>query len=179
MHVVITPELVAAIAATVAAILSGIALWLGGAREERKWRRDALVDTVVQFLDASFAGPGTSLLDKRRDSTLTDQDLEKVDEVHRASLTALTRLRVLASTKLVACAEELHGADDYAYDIVLGNLELPDREEWDAYQTARWNIRHSVLDAARRDLGLGKAKFPDPKLFGSSGPDPRGVSEQP
>jgi hypothetical protein len=32
IDVVITPDLVAAIAATIAAILSGIALWLGGAR---------------------------------------------------------------------------------------------------------------------------------------------------
>jgi hypothetical protein len=49
---VVTPELVAAIAATVAAILSGFGLWVGAVREERTWRREALVDTIVQFLAA-------------------------------------------------------------------------------------------------------------------------------
>lgn len=56
-YVVIMPELIAALAATVAAILSGVALWLGGAREKHKWLRDELVDTVVQFLDASLPAP--------------------------------------------------------------------------------------------------------------------------
>jgi hypothetical protein len=45
----VTPELVAAVAATIAAVLSGVAIWIGGAREERKCRRDALVDTLGRF----------------------------------------------------------------------------------------------------------------------------------
>lgn len=82
----ITPELVAAIAGTLAAILSGIALWLGGAREERQRRRDALVDTFVELPDASFASPGSAALGQRRESTLTDQDREEADEVHSLQL---------------------------------------------------------------------------------------------
>lgn len=45
----VTPELVAAVAATIAAVLSGVAIWIGGAREERKCRLDALVDTLGRF----------------------------------------------------------------------------------------------------------------------------------
>lgn len=62
----ISPDLIAAVAATVAAVLAGISLWLSGSRDERRWRRDALLDTVVQFLDASFAAPGGLSLEAAR-----------------------------------------------------------------------------------------------------------------
>ena len=89
-----------------------------GAREKHKWLRDELVDTVVQFLDASFASPGNALLHKRRESRLTAQDHEEALGVHRSALTALTRLRVLASEDVVKCAEKLHLADNDAYKMV-------------------------------------------------------------
>jgi hypothetical protein len=162
---VITPELVAALAATVAAILSGLALWLGGARAERQWRRDALVDTIVRFLDASFASPGHKVMRKLRASTLTDQDRRELNEVHRSALTALTRLRVLASANLVECAERLHLADEYAYELLSDDAVLPTQQVWDLHQSGRQRVLHSLLDVARRDLGLGKAKIPDPELF--------------
>lgn len=161
----ITSELVAALAATIAAILSGIALWLGGAREERKWRRDELVDTFVRFLDASFASPGSEFLDRLRKSTLTDQDRKAVGQVHKSALTALTRLRVLASTELVKSAEELHLADDYGYAILWGYADLPDKETWDSHQTARRKRLLAMLTAARDELDLGEAVVPNPALF--------------
>jgi hypothetical protein len=126
-----------------------------------------LVDTVVQFLDASFASPGTALLHKRRESTLTAQDREETAEVHRSALTTLARLRVLASKNVVECAEKLRLADNDAYKMVLIDAVLPDQRDWESHRAERQQLLHGMLDAARREFGLGKAKTPAPALFGS------------
>jgi hypothetical protein len=179
-YVVITPELIAALAATVAAILSGVALWLGGAREKHKWLRDELVDTVVQFLDASFASPGNALLHKRRESRLTAQDHEEALGVHRSALTALTRLRVLASEDVVKCAEKLHLADNDAYKMVFVDADLPDQRDWDSHRAQRQQLLEAMLNAARHEFRVGKAKAPDPALFGRGiGPSHSGATQQP
>jgi hypothetical protein len=94
-----------------------------------------LVDTFVQFLDATFAGPGNVLLAKVRNSTLTDQDRKEVQEVHTSALAALTRLRVLASKELAKAAEKLHLADDYGYAVVSRKVELPDDDTWELHRT--------------------------------------------
>jgi hypothetical protein len=49
---------ISAFAAATAAILAGVNLWFTGRREERRWRRDSIVDTIVSFLDGSFKLPG-------------------------------------------------------------------------------------------------------------------------
>jgi hypothetical protein len=48
------PALVAAGAALVAALLSGLTLYASGRREERRWRRDELIDVYQAFLTISF-----------------------------------------------------------------------------------------------------------------------------
>jgi hypothetical protein len=84
------PDPIAAIAASVAAALSGATLWITSSRDERRWRRDALVDTLVRLLDASFAIPGGWVLDIRRQNRLTPQHRQAAQEAHTSSLTALT-----------------------------------------------------------------------------------------
>lgn len=154
----LTPELVAAVAATIAAVFSGAGLWLTASREERKWQRDALVDTVVQYLDASFASPAAQLMRKRREGRLDVADREGVAAAHQKSLNALTRLRVVASANVVGCAEELHVADDEGSDIVLTATRLPDDEHWDRMLDHRRQLRLALLPAVRRGLRLRKAK---------------------
>lgn len=82
----VTPEIIAAVAASLAAVLSGFGLWLGWRREDRKWRRDALVDTLVQILDSSFASPGSGLMQKRREGALSEKDRELAEEAHFAGI---------------------------------------------------------------------------------------------
>jgi hypothetical protein len=53
-------------------------------------------------------------------------------------------------------------ADDEASDMVLIDAQLPDDETWMRLNTRRRQLRHDLLDAARRDLGLGRAKIIHP-----------------
>lgn len=155
---VITPELLAAVAASVAAILSGISLWAGGRREETKWRRDAIIDTLVSFLDSSFASPGDVLMRKRRAGALTDEDRTNADQAHTDGISALTRLRVIAGADVVSCAEELHMADDAGSELVLSGQELPTEDEWKRIVARRRELRDRLLEVARKELGLGPAQ---------------------
>jgi hypothetical protein len=158
IDIVITPEIVAAVAASLAAVLSGVSLWLGGRREERRWRREALVDTLVQFLDSSFASPGDVLMRKRLAGTLSDEDHRSAEQAHLIGISALTRLRVTASAAVVEQAERLHMADDTGSDMVLVNTELPGDDEWNQMVRERRGLRDLLLSASRSELGLGSAK---------------------
>ena len=41
-------------AAGLAAVLAGANLYVSGRREQKKWKREALIDNLALFLDASF-----------------------------------------------------------------------------------------------------------------------------
>lgn len=75
------------------------------------WRREALVDTVVAFLDASFEAPGELSLGRFRAGAYRELDEARHREAHQRMLRALTRLRVIVSADLVAAAERIHEAD--------------------------------------------------------------------
>lgn len=154
----ITPEIVAAVAASLAAVLSGFSLWIGGRREERRWRRDAIVDTLVLLLDSSFASPGDVLMRKRKAGTLSDEDRHLAAQAHTAGISALTRLRVIASPAVVEEAEHLHMADDTGSDMVLEHPDIPDDLAWSRMVEERRRRRDRLLHASRKELGLGPAK---------------------
>lgn len=158
-------QILTAVAATLAAVFSGLTLYVGGVREERRWRRDVLVDTVVQFLDASFFTPGFIYWDSRRRGMLSDDDRDRAIRTHADALTALTRLRVLASAEVVACAERLQMADAHAYEmVVLEEGSLPDPTEWGKLEELRMERRLDLLNAVREEFGLGHTKEIDPGL---------------
>lgn len=152
------PDVLAAAAATIAAVLSGLGLWVGGRREERRWRRDALVDALVQVLDSSFASPGEELMRRRSRGDLTTEDRAAAAEAHAAGISALTRLRLMAGPDVVEAAELLHMADDTGSDMVLSQAEVPDEATWSALVGERRALRDRLLSAARRELGLGPAR---------------------
>ena len=47
-------DVLAAVAAVIAAALSGLNLYLSGRRERVKWIRDMTIDVYVSFINASF-----------------------------------------------------------------------------------------------------------------------------
>jgi len=112
--------IVAGAAATLAAILSGITLWTTGRREERKWRREALLDTIVQFLDGSFDLPGNQACNRRRAGESLEGLNDQASAAFQRSANALTRLRVLAPSAVVATAERVHDIDDQAIAALVG-----------------------------------------------------------
>lgn len=85
---------------------------------------------------------------KRRAGALTEVNRADADRAHAAGISALTRLRVIAGTDVVRCAEELHMADDTGSDMVLSTTELPSEEDWRRTVARRRELRNRFLAAA-------------------------------
>lgn len=153
-----TSDLITVGVAALAAALSATNLLVTTRRDEKRWRRDSLVDTIVQFTDGSFKLPGN----RAYRLLLAGGDLT---EVRRSAAqgfaeceTALTRLRILAPNKLVEKAEELHGLDDWITEQLLSSDVPPSRDEWIRIADKRMLARTALLDAARDGLGLKPAR---------------------
>lgn len=144
-------------AALVAAGFSGTTLWLTGHRDERKWRREAMVETLVQFFAASFVGLSRQALSAREQGEDLEPFRNKYDAFHGTQMDALTRLRIIAPNNVISAAEKLHEADDAVRDsIFLSTVELSEEERRDL-RRRRTEAREALLDAARKTLGLGKS----------------------
>jgi hypothetical protein len=50
----VAADVLTAGAASVAALLSGVNLYVSGRREEQRWNREALIEAFVTFVGASF-----------------------------------------------------------------------------------------------------------------------------
>jgi hypothetical protein len=57
----VAADVLTAGAASVAALLSGVNLYVSGRREEQRWNREALIEAFVTFVGASFF-PSTRLV---------------------------------------------------------------------------------------------------------------------
>ena len=51
----VAADVLTAGAASVAALLSGVNLYVSGRREEQRWNREALIEAFVTFVGASFS----------------------------------------------------------------------------------------------------------------------------
>ena len=58
-------------------------------------------------------------------------------------------------------------ADEKASDTILMQTDPPEADEWESLSQKRRDLKHTVLDAVRTDLGLGMAKVIDPGPGGS------------
>ena len=100
-------------AASLAAVLAGVNLYVSGRREINKWTRETLVEIFVAFLDASFKHGAicrTLLRDAppepKRHSLRAD-----VVAAHDMEADALTRLRLLATSRVITAAQALIEAE--------------------------------------------------------------------
>jgi hypothetical protein len=148
---------VGAIAACAAATFSLVALVVAGARENRKWRRDASVDLLVSFLDASFASPNRQAYVAR----LAGQDMgdlrAQAAAAHRSQTTDLTRMRLIAPKSVVVTAEALHIADHEMMDPVLDESRaIPTATEMEDRWRVRDAARLKLIATGRRTLGVRK-----------------------
>lgn len=147
-----------AIAATIAAILAGLNLWVVGKREERRWTREALVDVLVAYLQTSFRNEARAILEGRLRGC-TEQQLAlwrgTCDDAHADQMQTLTRLRLLAPASLIAAAEELHTAD---HEVTTYASEVPDADVGPAWQDLRQrqrSAREAVIVHGRTAIGVG------------------------
>jgi hypothetical protein len=155
---VVAADLVTAGAAIVAALLSGINLYVSGRREEYRWNRDALIEAFVTFLSASFSINSACRNGGhfgRKDHESRDYALQAI-AAHDTETYTLTRLRLLASSALVAEAETLHGAEHRLVEASFSD-DPSERVEREAKNTVVRKARERLVKAARADLHLRDA----------------------
>ncbi|WP_405430385.1 hypothetical protein [Micromonospora sp. NBC_00617] len=99
---------VSAVAATIAAIFAGAGLVAAARRENTKWAREELVDSLSAFLDASFTCKG---IVKDGIRMIDDLSRSEVDDIYRRAhdvelrmREVQTRLRLLATPEIVDAA---------------------------------------------------------------------------
>ena len=148
-------QVLSAAAACLAAALAGINLYVSGRRERMRWSRDALVEVFVSFLSISF--DRTSMcrsLVRRRLGEAPPEELEALTErildLHWDHNTALTRLRVLASDRVVEAAVALHAEDDAFVDLAERTKRELGEEDLEAVRAAR----DRFIAAAKKNLGI-------------------------
>jgi hypothetical protein len=142
-------------AAGVAALLAGINLYVSGRRELDKWTRETLVEALVVFLDSSFKQSGLCTSFISPNSPLEDGERLRtaVIATHDLQTDTLTRLRLLAPSRVVTAAESLHRADHGL--IALCFMEsVPQAETIDAHRMLIRRVRQQFVESARSTLRL-------------------------
>jgi hypothetical protein len=153
--VLVTAELVGAVAASAAAGLSAATLWLTSRWQERTWRRDALVEVISGFMDASFRSVGNRAFEARRAGSNLELIKAELDEIHVQFLNNLTKLRLLASREVINAAVDLHKLEDKAIDVVFKDSVLMSASDWNELEKQRMAARTAVYNACRESLRLG------------------------
>jgi len=147
-----------AAAATLAAVFTGISLYLTGRREHNKWVRDALIDSYVTYLSVSFRSGSAAkkLVEVRKNNGSDRQRQELVKEsrsCHQSLNDTLSRLRLLAGRNVVTAAESLR-LIDFQLAEHAQHSTLPDEGDWRKLRSQATGSREAFIDAARRSMGL-------------------------
>lgn len=177
----ITPELIAGVAAVVAAviaaILSAVTLAVSGRREELRWRREALTEVLVQFVDTTFQGPHSEAFNLRLSGEDPERYRQTAIDAHAEMVNLLTRLRMLARNRVVKKAVEIHAVQDRIYDAIYSDADLMDTDEFGVLVAKRGRLRNEFLRLARRNLGLwGSAEIDTSRAH--VGPSMRAVTKE-
>jgi hypothetical protein len=146
---------IAALAAIVAAILSGWATYFTGRREELKWRREALLDVVATFIEASFSGAGNQARLARANNEDLRPYISRTIEVERVQVEALTRMRLVAPADVIRAATALRNLDYAIHAGILRDEPVMSDETWATLRLERRDAREQLLSSARQHLGTG------------------------
>jgi hypothetical protein len=142
-------------AAGLAAVLSGINLYVSGRREMDKWTRETLVEIFAAFLDASFTH-GTACRALVRDSP-PDPERQRlradVVTAHDLESHSLTRLRLLATSRVVMTARTLIEAERALTAICFADT-LPSTEDPEDLLEPVRLAREQFIESARSVLRL-------------------------
>ncbi|GIM97630.1 hypothetical protein Ato02nite_094230 [Paractinoplanes toevensis] len=151
---------IAATAASVAAALTGVSLFVTGRREHARWAREALVDAFTDYMKASFTcsrscRQGATLRSSQGDSPEVEKAQAQAREAHDAQMEILTRLRILGTRSIVRAAIALHEAGHEMSDLVFESPEPLTEEDWTRADSALWRARDRFVDTARSSMKLG------------------------
>jgi hypothetical protein len=161
-HVTVLPYwtgIATLVAAALAALLSAISLFLTGRREDKRWKREVLQETLASLFDASFAYIDKAAFYARRDGKDVSWYKDRALDANAAQFHALTRLHFLANSQVLNLGYELHDVEVRLYDLVFKTQSAS--ADWDALEETRIELeaertatRKKLFNAARRNLGL-------------------------
>lgn len=165
-----TGSLVSAIAAIAAALFAGVNLWISGRREHGQWARQALVESLVEFMNASFdvtraCAQGRHLSKQEgRQEELQELKRKTEDALHEVQMPIVTRLRLLCPPGVADAALGLHAQDHVRIVLVFEENRFHPDALAEVWETARRDLRAarvSMINEARAALRLPRnARFP-------------------
>jgi hypothetical protein len=145
-----------AAAATLAAALAAVNLYVLGRRERHRWIREILLGEYAAYLNASFGATSTAktyvntAADDAKPETQSAAD-SQIKEFHDQQMGILTRLRLLAPADVVAAAEDVHRADHDAV-ILLGPDGSATKPQIKAALENAHAQRENLIRAARESM---------------------------
>jgi hypothetical protein len=157
-----------AVAASVAATLAGLNLYLSGRREHTRWARDTLVDILVAFLDASFASKDAVQYALRagRPGSLEERNFESYAEEARTAELEMrsmqTRLRLLASPAVVESAQLLRVATRKYIALLKADEPVTESDDSDMKRHL-WRLRQDFINEAKTMLSLPRPWLRPPR----------------
>ncbi|WP_426513003.1 hypothetical protein ACPPVO_21550 [Dactylosporangium sp. McL0621] len=168
---------ISAIAASIAAILTAVNLYITGRRDHTKWAREALVEVMVTFVDASFEGKDAvkyGIRDGKPNAWPPAPDAQcRIDAQAAKSQmrTMQSRLRLLSTPEILDAAQILREAN--AEYVKLLDEDHAVAVEQDAYMRNKlWMLRQDFINEAKRALTLPRAwrRTPNTKPSEAIGP---------
>ena len=141
-------------AAGIAAVLSGVNLYVSGRQEMDKWTRESLVDIVALFLDASFrqASACRSIFRLSPDEKEVNRLRVEIFAAYEVQNEQLTRLRLLAPPSVVEAAQKLKESEYYLAEPCF--LSTNPEDVSDVLTRPVWQCRAQFIEAARSSLGI-------------------------
>jgi len=166
---------IAAVAASLAALLAGVNLYMSGRREQAKWRRDTLVDVFVDFLKSSFeisdaADEIILTTGSSSPGTPTPVHRSKLRELHDQQTALLTRMRLLADRGSLEAAQNLHLVDHARADSAIAVASASQPVVVDPLTPKYIDARHQFVIACRPACVGSARRSPDVVASGSRGP---------
>jgi hypothetical protein len=152
-------------AAGLAAVFGGLNLYVSGQRELNKWTRETLVETFVTFLDASFKNGSACGFLLRKSPPEPERHRLRAAAVaaHDLEAETLTRLRLLAPSRVVRSAEALLDAEHRVATACFSDSLPPVEDLHSLFEPVR-QARAQLLESARSTMRLpeaaGTAPFP-------------------
>jgi hypothetical protein len=145
------------VAASAAAVLSAVSLLLSGRREDKRWKREVLEEAMVSLFDSSFNSPLTAAIAAREAGQDTEWHKARALDAHAVQMQALTRLRFLATPKVVDYAFQLHDVEDQLYEAAFREKGRFSAAQLQNLKDRRWSLRTELFNASRCNLGLRRS----------------------
>jgi hypothetical protein len=159
MNVSTIVAVLSAITASAAAVFAGLNLWLTGRRESAKWAREAMMESFVNFLDASFRSKDSckTLLRRVRSGT---GNLDSESFIATANVATddmlgyVTRLRMLARPEVIKAARDLVRQNKSYIALACGDLTAVTDDADSAIRRDIEKARDDFVLIAKKEMSL-------------------------